>query len=146
MDSLLELLSDNERAGVYQTTIHLDEIVAAGNTVGLDIVRLSLGGVRGKRQMLDRFAKALSFPAHFGHNWDALNDCLCDLDWLAEKGLLLIVTGAKEFVEAHAEDFQTAVEILDGAAAHWRERKKSFWVLIQTQADLPVKLAQIVGA
>jgi hypothetical protein len=145
MVSLLKLLTEPERAGVYQTAIDPAEIVAAAKTVDLEAARASLSGVRGKTDMLDRFAKALRCPPHFRANWDALNDCLCDLDWLRGKGLVLIFTGATDFAESCAEEFQTALDVLNDAAAYWRERKKSFWVLLHAQADLPWELPQITA-
>jgi RNAse (barnase) inhibitor barstar len=145
MQSLLQLLTDRKRAGVYQTAIDADEIVAAAKTAGLEVFKLDLAGARGKTGLLDRFAKVLRFPTHFGKNWDALNDCLTDLDWLTGQGLVLIITGAKQFAAAHEEAFHTAIDVLDGAAEYWREQKKPYWVLIQTQADFDLELAKIVS-
>ena len=145
MPSLLKLLPDSKRAGVYQTAIDAAEIVAAAKTAGLNVFKLDLGGARGKSGLLDRFAKALRFPAHFGKNWDALNDCLTDLDWLSGKGLVLIVTNANNFAEKHEEPFHTAIDTLNGAAEYWRGQKKPFWVLIQSHADLALELPKIVS-
>ena len=41
-------------------------------------------GVRSKRALLSVLAQELEFPAYFGFNWDALDDCLRDLHWLPE--------------------------------------------------------------
>ncbi|MFD0632577.1 barstar family protein [Catenulispora yoronensis] len=35
-----------------------------------------------KRSFLNECERAYRFPAYFGHNWDALADCLADLQWL----------------------------------------------------------------
>lgn len=145
MASLLKLLANSKRAGVYQTSIDATEIVAAAKTVGLDVFKLDFGGARGKSGLLDRFAKALRFPAHFGKNWDALNDCLTDLEWLDGKGWVVIVANAQSFADKYQEDFTTAIDILTGAAAHWRGRKKPFWIIIQAQAGWDLELAKILA-
>jgi hypothetical protein len=48
---------------------------------GARLVRIP-GGVRSKRKLLGLLAGELEFPAYFGGNWDALEECLCDLSWL----------------------------------------------------------------
>lgn len=40
-------------------------------------------------------AAALEFPAYFGHNWDALNDCLIDMGWLPAPGYVVVMTEAE---------------------------------------------------
>ncbi|MBY8854305.1 barstar family protein, partial [Saccharothrix sp. MB29] len=41
-------------------------------------------GARSKRAAIAAIAEALSFPAWFGQNLDALYDALTDLSWLPE--------------------------------------------------------------
>ena len=145
MASLLTLLPDSKRAGLYQTAIDTGEIVAAAKSVGLDVYKLDLGGARGKSGLLDRIAKALRFPAHFGKNWDALNDCLTDLEWLDGKGWVVIVANAQRFADKHQEDFTTVIDILTSAAAHWRQLKKPFWIFIQAQAGWDLELPKLAS-
>lgn len=37
---------------------------------------------RGKEKLLNILSEKLRFPRYFGHNWDALEECLGDLSWL----------------------------------------------------------------
>jgi hypothetical protein len=39
-------------------------------------------------------AKAFRFPDYFGENWDALDECLRDLDWLPAPGYVFFVKRA----------------------------------------------------
>src|SRR5262245_17994548 len=48
--------------------------------------------------LFDEFAAALQFPAHFGENWDALSDCLTDLEWLPADAYILCITSALRFL------------------------------------------------
>lgn len=43
-------------------------------------VTISCGGIADKNELHARIAAALSFPDWYGHNLDALMDCLTDLD------------------------------------------------------------------
>jgi len=145
MPSLLELLPNSQLAGIYRTSIDNDEITAAGKTVGLNVFKLNLSSARGKSDLLDRFAKALRFPVYFRKNWDALNDCLTDLQWLDGKGWVVVVANAQSFADKHEEEFTTAIEILTGAAEHWRALKKPFWIIVQAPASWDWELPTIVS-
>lgn len=48
---------------------------------GALVVRLP-GRLRRKLDLLRALSARLKFPAYFGHNWDALEECLRDLSWL----------------------------------------------------------------
>ncbi|MGE0761060.1 MAG: barstar family protein [Pirellulaceae bacterium] len=50
--------------------------------------------IRRRRELLARFAEGLRFPDYFGWNWDALEECLGDLSWLAD---------AEQIVVRHAD-------------------------------------------
>src|SRR5215468_2567117 len=53
------------------------------------------------------FSDALLFPGYFGWNWDALSDCLRDLNWLPADGYLIIVENASRLLSSSAEDQHT---------------------------------------
>jgi RNAse (barnase) inhibitor barstar len=49
------------------------------------------GRLRHKQDLLRALASGLKFPDYFGWNWDALDECLCDLSWLnAPAGVVLL--------------------------------------------------------
>lgn len=43
-------------------------------------ITMDCGGIATKRELHEHIAEALSFPDWYGHNLDALMDCLTDLD------------------------------------------------------------------
>ena len=57
--------------------------------------------------VLHAIAHALAFPAHFGDNWDALVDCLRDID---DRALVLVVHHATLWFTQHPRAVGKLVE------------------------------------
>jgi RNAse (barnase) inhibitor barstar len=69
--------------------------------------------------LFTEFARALEFPDYFGHNWDALEECLTDLEWLPAKGYILLITDAALVLSNDEEEYETFLEILRDAGEAW---------------------------
>jgi RNAse (barnase) inhibitor barstar len=85
---------------------------------------LTLKVIKGRHcktpaNLFDEFARALEFPDYFGHNWDALEECLTDLEWLPAKGYILLVTDAAHLLPNDDTEYETFLEILRDAGEAW---------------------------
>ena len=69
--------------------------------------------------LLTECARALDFPDYFGHNWDAFEECLIDLEWLEAKGYVLLITDAGCVLHDDEEEYETFLEILRNAGEAW---------------------------
>ena len=69
--------------------------------------------------LLTECARALDFPDYFGHNWDALEECLADLEWLPAKGYILLITDAAHVLSDDEAEYETFLEILRDAGEAW---------------------------
>jgi RNAse (barnase) inhibitor barstar len=118
-------LADASQCGVYQLTRKREDVERAAKQAGLAVFRIDLGQARGKKDVLDRIAEALSFPEWFGGNLDSLNDCLTDLDWLPKKsGYVLIFENSRHFADA--------LPVLNAAAEYWKGEGRPFWALFES--------------
>ena len=73
---------DSSRAGVYRLPQGgIAGLQSAAEQQGLALFRIDLAGINSKDGFLAAVAQALGFPAWFGRNWDALEDCLTDMSW-----------------------------------------------------------------
>jgi hypothetical protein len=134
MSKLLQRLSDPAKSGAYRSS-RSDEILDATRGSPLHVVRIGLAGATDKDQLIARVAEALKFPAWFGGNWDALEDCLCDLSWVTAGGYVLLFEGAGSVPMVERG---TLVDILASAAAYWAERKRPFFaVFLDGEPGLP---------
>lgn len=69
--------------------------------------------------VFEEFARALEFPDYFGHNWDALEECLADLGWLPAKGYVVLITEAQSVIPHDDEEYETLLEVLNDAGEAW---------------------------
>jgi hypothetical protein len=115
---------------------------------------LALKVIKGRHcgtpaNLFAEFARALEFPDYFGHNWDALEECLADLEWLPAKGYILLITDAGCVLPGDEEEYETFLEILRDAGESWGNRQaemgarqaKPFHVLFAVSAREKAKRA-----
>lgn len=72
-----------------------DDLINSARAEGFAVVEFNAENLLTKENIFAEFEKRLSFPGYFGHNWDAMDECLADLpDWLEAKGYLLVIRNA----------------------------------------------------
>ena len=94
-----------------------DAVAALNRRPGM-VARVLRGQkMRTAATLFDEFAAALQFPAYFGENWDALDECLADLSWLSDDRYLVAITAAHEVLDrASPADRQQFWDLLKRAA------------------------------
>jgi len=125
MGKLAQRLSDATRSGVYRTAGSV-EVEDAVRGTRLDLAQCDLGEAGDKEALLAGLARSLGFPEWFGGNWDALEDCLCDLAWRPGEGHVLVFRGAGG---VPADDLGVLLDVLGSSAAFWAERGRPFFAV-----------------
>lgn len=127
---LIQRLQDPSRSGAYRVS-RADEVADAVKGSNLSVVRVPFADKAG---LLENMASALGFPDWFGHNWDALEDCLTDLSWRDAPGHVLIIEKARP-----GDDLGVLVDILRSSAEFWAGRGKPFFALfVDPEGVLPL--------
>lgn len=86
-----------------------DQLRALCAENGWAFEQVDLVGVDDKKALMRRLADQLHFPEYFGHNWDAVADCLTDMAPEAP-GVILRLKGLGQVPEFLVEPL---VEVLD---------------------------------
>lgn len=131
---IVELLTGRREPGVYTWPVDRRE-AARGATeaerTGWRVFWLDARGVRDKRTLLERCAEEFALPSYFGHNWDALGDCLADLSWVpTTTGYLVVYDHWRDPAGADPVSHRTLMDVFDGAVAYWRETPTPMSVLL----------------
>ena len=106
------------------------EAPAPADVAGL-VAEVDGASVHSRDELLDAIAAELGFPEYFGHNWDALDECLRDLSWRPAPGYVLIVREAGDFWHDHPGIAGRLAESWQFCAADWRERDTAFHLVYE---------------
>ncbi|HKB83736.1 MAG TPA: barstar family protein [Burkholderiales bacterium] len=138
-------LIDSGAGGVFRCHATLpDQALESAAQRKMLVVPVRLLAARDKNGFLETVARALQFPAYFGHNWDAFYDCLLDLKHGDGAGTLLVLRDASGFARADPEEFAAAVDTLVDAADYWKDKNKALLVVVELETPaLAPELAQI---
>lgn len=130
--TLRERIADARRSGVFDADAReAAEVGEVARELGFAVADVEVGDA-GKPEVLARFADALQFPAWFGHNWDALLDCLADLAWLDAPGYVVTVRGLAALHARTPEAADALREILEEAVVRHAAAGRPLWVLCVT--------------
>lgn len=116
-----DTLLNAQLAGVYSSPSDLlSGWVSAASQLGFLQAHIDCTQVGSKEALLDAVSAALHFPDWFGHNWDALSDCLQDLSWLPAPGYLITFSHTEKLASTDAEAFSALIDVGRDAADQWR--------------------------
>jgi len=104
----------------------LAECRAASAGLKAVVVDIDIGEDADKDMVLARFAQGFDLPRWFGHNWDALADCLTDLEWLPDGALILMLEGSM----SDPVDARTLIAILRDCCESWEAAGRPFHALV----------------
>jgi RNAse (barnase) inhibitor barstar len=97
---------------------------------GFKIAELDGSCITGKGELLDAIARSLSFPDYFGRNWDALEECLRDLEWLPAPGYVMLFTDADPFWQKDPGAFIVLVSVVGSASDEWAKEGVPFHLVV----------------
>ncbi|MDH4190699.1 MAG: barstar family protein [Betaproteobacteria bacterium] len=120
------VLHDASLSGVYRIA-RADRVLAEAPA---GMVAASLAGAMAKEEVIRRIAAALDFPDWFDPNWDALQDCLCDLSWRESTATRLLIKDADELLADNPGDWATLLDVLTESAQFWAAQELPFFVLL----------------
>lgn len=76
------------------------------------------GKCLNKMETLNEIGKAFIFPDYYGHNLDALEECLNDLSWLDADNYSLIINNYSKFLSDEDEELKEQFKNIFNDAIH----------------------------
>ncbi len=129
------------RSGVYAAPRLAGPLRAAAKRAGIEWYDLDLAGVADRDAFFRRCAEVFSLPGYFGHNWDALHECMLDFAGGGAPGAVVHWRRGMQLARRAPDAVKTALEILQDAAMYWSNSGRVFLVVVDRDCapglDLP---------
>jgi RNAse (barnase) inhibitor barstar len=123
-----ELAKPGERC-LHLVLLQPDEVRALSDWIvqrDLKLAELDGSCITSKGELLDAVARSLRFPDYFGRNWDALDECLRDLEWLPASGYVILLTDADRFWQNDPGAFIVFLSVVARARDEWAKENVPF--------------------
>lgn len=70
--------------------------------------------------MIEMGAK-LNFPSYFSYNWDSLDECLNDLEWINYESLIIVLKDAESLLSNETYNLEYFYEIILESLSEWNK-------------------------
>jgi RNAse (barnase) inhibitor barstar len=121
----------------HQNTVTFIKNVVAD--LGFRLFRLVGSEIRNKDALFEALNHTMKFPAYFGRNWDALEECLCDLERDSAEGYVILFEEPKYLFEASYDTLITFLEVVIAVSMEWAADQVPFY-LILTDGEMLIDL------
>lgn len=98
---------------------------------------------KSKHELLSHYATQLRFPDYFGFNWDAFDEVMRDLDWVAEHRI--VIFHREMPLGGTQKDQRIYCDLLMSLAREWAGRKEHELV-VAMDPSLRFQLNSLFGA
>ncbi|MDQ1250541.1 MAG: hypothetical protein QG597_4920 [Actinomycetota bacterium] len=95
------------------------DVVTAAEAADWRCVVLDTAGIVTKRDVIAAFGRAFPLPSYLGHNWDALEEALGDVEPGPHAGIVVVWTGWMDYAAADPDGFAVLLAICRAAAREW---------------------------
>lgn len=86
-----------------------------------------LSNIGSRESLLRQLYDKLELPAYFGFNWDALSDCLRDLHWIRQRGIVIVHDDALNLAGADVKNY---LEIITDAVDDWKKDEAHYLEIV----------------
>jgi RNAse (barnase) inhibitor barstar len=123
---MIRLMDLKKPSTVSVHFVRPDEIKSDLAASGLTVLEGTIADVTTDEQLFATIASAMQFPDYFGRNWDALDECLCDMYWIPAPGYLLILRNSTQGWSQNPYALGRFVTTWLEASEYWAEEKIPF--------------------
>jgi Barstar (barnase inhibitor) len=130
---IINILKGEMSPDVYRLVnpISFVELESLNRDCGAKLFYLDGNEIVDRASLLQQFATVMQFPEYFGHNWDALADCLTDLDEDEVDRHIIIIDRLDNFAIANPQQWLTFLDICKSTVKYWQDTDTPMYMLLR---------------
>ena len=113
------------------------DLIAKTKVKGYEMLFLSGDKIKNKEDLFNSLKNAFGFP-YFGENWDALIDCLRNLEWLPARGYVIFYDNPNNLFDQNPEDMLTFLGIIKEVSKEWKQENIVFKLYLKTNKRIKI--------
>jgi RNAse (barnase) inhibitor barstar len=112
------------------------------DTLGDGMIANLPAGIASVDELYDALTEALHLPDYFGRNWDALDEVLGDLSWLAPRRVIIVHA---DLPELPVEQLRVYLDVLRYAVEEWTRRPGAHELVVAFPEEEQLAIRRLLG-
>ncbi len=132
-DRITEILSGEVYPSVYLLDVALTptDLERLNQDNGTKVFVLDGTKIVDRTTLLQQFDTVMQFPEYFGHNWDALKDCLTELDGHEVDRYIITIDSLEHFAASDREQWSNFMDVCKSVIEYWQDTETPMYILLQ---------------
>ncbi len=82
---------------------------------------------KSEAEFFSELSQKLEFPPYFGRNWDAVDECITDLEWLSGNGYVIVVDHSEDLFVHDEIAYNIFIRAMKWAGEQWGTPQTGQW-------------------
>jgi Barstar (barnase inhibitor) len=133
-DRITEILNGDVYPSVYLLDVPLTikEIERLKQDKGTKVYVLDGDRIIDSTSLFQEFATVMQFPEYFGHNWDALKDCLTELDGHEVDRYIITIDKLDRFIANDINQWTIFLDVCKSVVEYWQDTDSPVYILLHS--------------
>jgi RNAse (barnase) inhibitor barstar len=133
-DRIAEILNGDVYPSVYllDVALTIKEIERLKQDKGTKVYVLDGNRIVDSTSLFQEFATAMQFPEYFGHNWDALKDCLTELDGHEVDRYIITIDKLDRFINNDPSQWTNFLDVCKSVVEYWQDTETPVYILLHS--------------
>jgi Barstar (barnase inhibitor) len=133
-DRIAEILNGDVYPSVYllDVALTIKEIERLKQDKGTKVFAIDGDRIVDSPSLFQEFATVMQFPEYFGHNWDALKDCLTELDGHEVDRYIMTIDKLDRFIANDISQWTNFLDVCKSVVEYWQDTETPVYILLHS--------------